>query len=41
MAEGKNMRAGRTHRGPGGPGMPAEKAKNFKGTVKKLLDYMG
>ena len=44
MAEGRNMHAGRPHRGPGGPGgpgMPAEKAKNFKGTVKKLLAYMG
>ena len=44
MAEDKNMHAGRSHRGPGGhggPGMPAEKAKNFKGTVKKLLAYMG
>lgn len=44
MAEDKNMHAGRPHRGPGGhggPGMPAEKAKNFKGTVKKLLAYMG
>ncbi len=28
--------------GPGGPGvmMPGEKAKNFKGTIKKLLKYM-
>lgn len=29
--------------GPGGPGgmAPGEKAKNFRGTVKKLLQYMG
>ncbi|MCL2050615.1 MAG: ABC transporter ATP-binding protein/permease [Lachnospiraceae bacterium] len=34
----------RPHRrigGPGPPGMPAEKAKDFKGTIKKLLIYMG
>ena len=32
------------HRGPGGPGagmMPGEKAKDFKGTFRKLLGYMG
>lgn len=30
------------HRGPGrrGPGVPAEKAKNFKGTLKKLIQYL-
>ena len=27
--------------GPGGMGMPGEKAKNFKGTMKKLLSYIG
>ncbi|MBO5210181.1 MAG: ABC transporter ATP-binding protein [Lachnospiraceae bacterium] len=28
--------------GPGGPGMmPGEKAKDFKGTIRKLLKYMG
>lgn len=27
--------------GPGGPMMPGEKAKDFKGTIKKLLAYMG
>lgn len=43
MAEEKSMQARRPHRGPGGPGgmMPGEKAKNFKGTVRKLLAYMG
>ncbi len=32
------------HRGPGGPGgrmMPGEKAKDFKGTLSKLLAYIG
>lgn len=35
------------HRGPGGPGggppgmMPGEKPKNFKGTILRLLSYMG
>ncbi len=30
------------HRGPGGPGMmPAEKPKDFKGSIKKLIHYMG
>ncbi len=28
-------------RGHGGPGMPAEKAKDFKGSIKKLLSYIG
>lgn len=30
-------------RGPGGhgPGMPAEKAKDFKGTIRKLFSYIG
>lgn len=27
-------------RGPMGPGVPAEKAKDFKGTVKKLMSYV-
>ena len=28
--------------GPGGPGMmPGEKAKDFKGTLRKLLKYLG
>lgn len=29
------------HRGPGRGMMPGEKAKDFKGTVKQLLNYMG
>lgn len=43
MAEERNVQTRRPHRGPGGPGgmMPGEKAKNFKGTIKKLLAYMG
>ncbi len=40
MAEDRNMHTRRPHRGPGGM-MPAEKAKNFKGTIQKLLTYMG
>ena len=28
-------------RGHGGPGRPAEKAKDFKGTLKKLVHYLG
>ncbi|HAH95365.1 MAG TPA: multidrug ABC transporter ATP-binding protein [Firmicutes bacterium] len=41
------MRRGPGGRGPGGPGgmhgmgAPVEKAKDFKGTVKKLLVYLG
>ncbi len=40
MAEDRNMHTRRPHRGPGGM-MSAEKAKNFKGTLQKLLIYMG
>lgn len=29
------------HRGPGGPMAGAEKAKDFKGTMKKLMGYLG
>ena len=29
------------HGGPGGPMMPGEKAKDFKGTLSKLLSYIG
>ena len=35
------MSAPRRRPGPGGPGMAGEKAKDFKGTVGKLLTYMG
>ena len=28
-------------RGPPGRGVPGEKAKDFKGTIKALLRYMG
>ena len=37
------MSAPRRRPGPGGPGGPmmGEKAKDFKGTVGKLLTYMG
>lgn len=41
MAGEKNMPQRRPHGGPGGGMMPGEKAKNFKGTVKKLIAYMG
>jgi len=41
MAEERNMPQRRPHRGPGRGMMPGEKAKNFKGTVKKLIAYMG
>ena len=40
-ARGMIGRPGGGH-GPGGPGMmPGEKAKDFKGTFKKLLHYLG
>lgn len=42
MAHGRPHPGPRGPHGPGhGPMMPGEKAKNFKGTVKKLLVYMG
>ena len=39
----EHKRPARMAHGPGGPGgmAPGEKAKNFRGTVKKLLQYMG
>lgn len=39
----ENQKYGRGPRGPHGPGgmMPGEKAKDFKGTIRKLLKYMG
>lgn len=41
--EQRPMRHGPMRKGPmGGHGMaPGEKAKDFKGTIKKLMDYMG
>lgn len=39
-AEIKTSRPPR-HRGPGGGMMPGEKAKDFKGTIGKLVRYMG
>lgn len=42
MAERKEERRPRHHGPPGGPpGAPHEKAKDFKGTIKKLLHYIG
>ncbi|MGZ9583133.1 ABC transporter ATP-binding protein [Paenibacillus marinisediminis] len=40
---GKPKNNGPMGRGPGGPGMmmPGEKAKDFKGTFKKLIAYLG
>ena len=39
--EGQAGRAARRHHGPHGGMMPGEKAKDFKGTFRKLLSYMG
>lgn len=38
----ERAKASRRHHGPmgGGPGRPVEKAKDFKGTLKKLLNYL-
>ena len=42
MAERKEERRSRPHGPHGGPpGAPHEKAKDFKGTLKKLLHYLG
>ncbi|MCM1251302.1 MAG: ABC transporter ATP-binding protein/permease [Clostridium sp.] len=37
----ENRKRGRGPHGPGGAMMPGEKAKDFKGTIQKLLRYMG
>ncbi|MCM1386654.1 MAG: ABC transporter ATP-binding protein/permease [Bacillus sp. (in: Bacteria)] len=37
----ENRKRGRGPHGPGGAMMPGEKAKDFKGTIQKLLHYMG
>ena len=40
--ENTGQRRGMHHgHGPGGPMMPGEKARDFKGTTGKLLRYMG
>ncbi len=36
----KMKRHASTHRGKGGPGRPVEKVKDFKGTLRKLLNLM-
>lgn len=36
-----NNQQARPHHGPGGMGRGGEKAKDFKGTIKKLIAYMG
>lgn len=43
MSEEQNKvpKAGPGRHGPGGGMMPGEKAKDFKGTIKKLMGYMG
>ena len=41
MSEERNMTRRRPHGGPGGGMMPGEKPKNFKGTARKLIVYMG
>ena len=40
MSNEKHNRA-RGPMGPGGHMVPGEKAKDFKGTMKKLIGYMG
>lgn len=39
--EQRAVRRPRRPHGPGGGMMPGEKAKDFKGTIRKLLQYMG
>lgn len=43
MSEDKNFRTPPRRRGPGGPGgmAPGEKAKDFKGTLGKIIRYIG
>ena len=46
MAQGKNVQrpmGGPGGRGPGGPGrgMPGAKPKDIKGSIKRLMGYMG
>ncbi len=44
MADNNSYKRTPRHRGPGGPGrgmMPAEKAKDFKGSIGKLIKYVG
>ena len=44
MADNNSYKQPPRRRGPGGPGrgmMPAEKAKDFKGSIGKLIKYIG
>ena len=41
MSEERTTRRPKRKGGGFGPGRPAEKAKDFKGTVKKLIRYAG
>ncbi len=40
MSSEKEKTKAPAHRHPGGPGMSNEKAKDFKGTMKKLIQYL-
>ena len=41
MADNNSYKQTPRHRGPGGGMMPAEKAKDFKGSIGKLIKYVG
>lgn len=41
MAEHSSNRRGPRGGGPGGGYIPGEKAKNFRGTARKLIRYIG
>ena len=41
MADNKSYKQTPRRRGPGGGMAPAEKAKNFKGSISKLMQYIG
>lgn len=40
MSENRNKGRQRVHRGPGGMIRGGEKARDFKGTIKKLIKYI-
>ena len=41
MADNNSYKQTPRRRGPGGGMAPAEKAKNFKGSISKLMQYIG
>ena len=41
MADNNSYKQTPRHRGPGRGMMPAEKAKDFKGSIGKLIKYVG